>query len=119
MGEGGIFRGDGGGWLKRMWQINAWAEPGGFKGRMPVDKVDKRHRPVGDGWAPPRIGNDGCASSFLFPLFVCLFVCLFRAKKTLRSLVCNLPPQDAEHVSTVQLSIHLSINLYIYIYLII
>lgn len=59
MGEGGIFRGEGGGWLKRMWKINAWAEPGGFRGCMPVQKGSKKHRPVGDGWAPPRHGNDG------------------------------------------------------------
>mmetsp|Transcript_20653 Transcript_20653/g.49825 ORF Transcript_20653/g.49825 Transcript_20653/m.49825 type:complete len:473 (-) Transcript_20653:417-1835(-) len=58
-GEGGLFRGDDGAWLKRMWKINAWGQPGGFRGGMPRDKPSDRHWAVADGWAPPRQGNDG------------------------------------------------------------
>ena len=61
-GEGGLFRGEEGAWLKRMWKIKAWSEPGGgIHGGMSsaATNCSERHHPVGDGWAPPRQLADG------------------------------------------------------------
>ena len=62
MGEGGLFRGKDGEWLKRMWKIKAWSEPGGgIHGGMSKagTNCSDKHHPVGDGWAPPRQLADG------------------------------------------------------------
>lgn len=61
-GEGGLFRGKDGEWLKRMWKIKAWSEPGGgIHGGMSsaAANCSEKHHPVGDGWAPPRQLADG------------------------------------------------------------
>ena len=60
-GEGGIFRGEDGGWLKRMWKHNAWATPGGIRGSMaPPVAGGGAHAAVSDGWARgARMGSDG------------------------------------------------------------
>ena len=61
-GEGGLFRGVEGQWLKRMWKQGAWAEPGGgIHGGMSAapSNCSDRHHPVADGWAPPRRVADG------------------------------------------------------------
>ena len=52
-GEGGLFRGTEGQWLKRMYDIKAWSEPGGgIHGSMSASGTNcsERHHPVADGW---------------------------------------------------------------------
>ncbi|KAJ1484519.1 hypothetical protein T484DRAFT_1796669 [Baffinella frigidus] len=59
LGQHGIFQGDDGAWLKRMWKANAWAEKGGVRGVLSSAQGDERHQAVGDGFAPPRQATDG------------------------------------------------------------
>lgn len=61
-GEGGLFRGEEGAWLKRMWKLNVWGERGGgMHGCMSAaaSQISDAHYPVGDGWAPLRRPADG------------------------------------------------------------
>ena len=50
---GGLFRGTEGQWLKRMYDIKAWSDPGGgIHGSMSASDTNfsERHHPVADGW---------------------------------------------------------------------
>ena len=58
-GQAGLFSGEEGAWLRRMWRANAWAQRGGVRGVLASGQGDALHQPVADGFAPPRRGTDG------------------------------------------------------------